>query len=240
MRHIPWVMRQTWLDLLFAHWPVDPDRLLLDHLPPGIELDTFAGSAWLTITPLEVRNLRLRALPPIPTASTFPELNVRTYVQMDGVPGVFFFSLDADSTLAVVAARLMGLQYRRASMDMLRGRDGIQFESARVGKPKVAFRAVYGPKGAAFEARPGSLDEWLLERYCLYSRLAGVWCRLQIDHRPWALHQARATIELNSMADPLSLSLGAPPLLHFSRRQDVVAWPPYPVHPRRKEQLATR
>ena len=99
-----WVMAQTWTDLLFAHWSVAP-ATLERAVPTQLPLDTFDGRAWIGITPFAVRNTRLRPTLPVPFVSAFPELNVRTYVTVGGKPGIFFFSLDADSMLAVAAAR---------------------------------------------------------------------------------------------------------------------------------------
>src|SRR5205807_141876 len=99
-----WVMAQTWLDLLFAHWPLDA-TVLRAVVPGELPLDLWEGRAWLGLTPFEVRNLRLRPTLPVPKLSSFPEVNVRTYVTVGGKPGIYFFSLDADSALAVLAAR---------------------------------------------------------------------------------------------------------------------------------------
>jgi uncharacterized protein YqjF (DUF2071 family) len=223
----PWVLQQSWRDLLFAHWPVDAGRIR-SHLPAGLALDLFHGQAWLSVAAFELADLRWRLLPPIPTATTFAELNLRTYVRMDAVPGVFFFSLDAASTLAVAAARLIGLTYRRASMSIERVADGVVYRSRRSAEPDIRFEAWYAPSGPVFEAPPGSLDEWLVERYCLYTRRAG-WWRLEIDHHPWRLQPAEVSLSTNTLADPLGLCLGEPALVHFSRRQDMVAWAPVSV-----------
>ncbi len=101
----PWVMKQAWHDLLFAHWPFEASAVR-PLLPASLPLDTFEGRAWIGVVPFRVGGLRVRALPALPFVSAFPELNVRTYVTLDGQPGVFFFSLDAGSRLAVEAARL--------------------------------------------------------------------------------------------------------------------------------------
>jgi uncharacterized protein YqjF (DUF2071 family) len=223
-------MRQTWADLLFAHWPVD-SAALAPHVPGGIEIDRFEGRAWLTIAPFDLQGLRLRLMPPLPGASTFPELNVRTYVRMADRPGIFFFSLDAGSLLAVTAARtLLNLPYRHARMRIERASDGeVHYDSERREPPSATFAGRYRPLGPPFEAAPGSLDEWLAERYCLYTRILGGWWRLEIDHAPWPLQRAEAELEINTMAAPLGIELGLPALLHFAKRQDTVAWLPCPA-----------
>src|SRR4051812_10743462 len=112
----PWLMGQTWERLLFAHWRV-PHDALRRHVPPELELDAYEGEHWVGVTPFVVTALRPRALPPPPVGSRFAELNVRTYVTRDGKPGIWFFSLDAASLVAVAAARRgYRLPYFRASM----------------------------------------------------------------------------------------------------------------------------
>src|SRR5436309_3251898 len=100
----PWVMGQTWEDLLFAHWPVDPDELR-SVVPPQIPIDTFGGSAWVGVTPFVVTGVRARLTLPMPYTSRFPEINVRTYATVDGKPGIWFFSLDTPNRAAVATAR---------------------------------------------------------------------------------------------------------------------------------------
>src|SRR5918998_2507341 len=100
----PWLMAQTWGDLLFAHWPV-PVEALRPLVPRPLPVDTFDGTAWLGVTPFEVSGLRLRGTVPAPRLSRFAELNVRTYTSHGGKPGIWFFSLDAASAVAVAAAR---------------------------------------------------------------------------------------------------------------------------------------
>jgi uncharacterized protein len=97
----PWVMGQSWIDLLFAHWAVR-EATLRAAVPAGIPIDTFQGSAWIGITPFEVIAAHPRAVPPLPWLSRFAELNVRTYVTIDGRPGIWFFSLDAARTAPAV------------------------------------------------------------------------------------------------------------------------------------------
>jgi uncharacterized protein YqjF (DUF2071 family) len=217
-----WVMGQTWDDLLFAHWRVDADTLRR-HVPDELELEQHSGSAWIGVTPFFVTGLRARGLLPLPRVSSFRELNVRTYVTHGGKPGIWFFSLDASSQVAVEAARrFYRLPYFRAEIDVER-RDGrIAYECARhEGK---AFSATYAPVGDVSPAAAGSLEHFLTERYCLYAREGARLYRADIHHRPWPLQRAEATIDLNSMP-PDGIPLDGEPVLHFSRRQDVVIWP---------------
>ena len=225
----PWFMTQSWHDLLFAHWPVDL-WALQEKLPTGLPLDTFDGQAWLGVVPFSMTNVAPRGVPPVPFVSSFLELNVRTYVKLDGKPGVFFLSLDANSTLAVVSARkLFQLPYHVASMKLDRQAGQLLYTSARESRTDgmAEFAATYRPVGPVQTPKPGSLEYFLTERYCLYTvddyQRAR---RLEIHHWPWPLQAAEATIAVNTMAEAAGIRLpSTAPLLHFARRQDMVAWP---------------
>ena len=213
-------MGQTWDDLLFIHYrvPVEDLRALV---PDGLEVQEHSGSGWLGVTPFVVTGLRARGLLPLPFASSFRELNVRTYVTRDAKPGIWFFSLDASSQLAVEAARrLYRLPYFRADISVQRRGDSVAYDCSR-GAGKV-FSATYGPDGAVFNAEPGSLEHFLTERYCLYAEHEGELYRAEIHHRPWPLRPARVRIDLNTMP-PLTVPQEEP-LVHLSARQDVVIW----------------
>lgn len=228
----PWIMAQSWHDLLFAHWPVDA-AVLRSHIPAPLEIDTFNGHAWLGIVPFSMSGVRLRWTPPVPGLSAFPELNVRTYVTAQGKAGVWFFSLDAASALAVAAARFsFHLPYFRARMQCSQADDWIKYESRRThrGAPGAVLEGRYRAVGDRFEATRGTLEHFLTERYCLYSAASGRIYRGEIHHPPWLLRAAEATFTRNSMTEAAGLALPAgPPLLHFARRQDMVAWAPYRV-----------
>ena len=214
-----WLQAQTWVDVAFIHWPVDAQELQR-VVPDSVELETYDGSAWLGVVPMLLTGLRLRGLPPLPGVSTFPEVNVRTYVTRDGKPGLWFFSLDAASTLAVEAAkRIYKLPYTRAQMRYERD-DFVHHESARAG---AAFSGSYRGVGDLFQAEPGSLEEFLVERYCVYTEDGGRVYRAETHHPPWDLQQGEAHIDLNTMA-PLPLPAAEPQVL-FSPRQDAVIWP---------------
>jgi uncharacterized protein YqjF (DUF2071 family) len=221
----PWLMGQTWEQLLFAHWRVPPERLR-PLIPAGLELDRYDGGAWLGITPFRITNLRLRGTLPVPWVSSFRELNVRTCVTVDGKPGIWFFSLDCESPGAVeVARRTYHLPYVRARMSSEREGDEIEYSSARCepGADAVVFHARYGPVGPVRTSEPGTLEWFLTERYCLYAEAAGRLYRADIHHAPWPLQPARATIELNTMA-PVEPARDEP-VLHYSERLDTVIWP---------------
>jgi len=228
MPKTPWLMTQSWHDLLFAHWPID-SSLLRQAIPSDFEIDLFDGMAWLGIVPFYMTNVAFRGTPALPWVSEFAELNVRTYVRVGDRPGIYFFSLDAARRLAVGTARAMfNLPYYAAAMTVDRGRDIVAYASSRRGHVPAQFQATYGPLGGVFTAGAGSLEYFLTERYCLYHHdHQGRPYRLEIHHPTWALQPARAEVAVNTMAAASRLdATGAPALLHFSRRQDVVAWSP--------------
>jgi uncharacterized protein YqjF (DUF2071 family) len=166
----------------------------------------------------------------LPWLSVFPELNVRTYVNCGAKPGVWFFSLDAGNPIAVEIARAwFHLPYYRARMRCSE-RDGwIEYASQRAhsGAAAAGLQARYRAVGPTFYSRPGSLEHFLTERYCLYALDSqGRLLRGEIHHQPWPLERAEAEFERNTMAESLGIALESPPLLHFARRQDVQVWPP--------------
>lgn len=236
----------SWVDLLFAHWPVDAGRIR-ELLPLGLELDLYEGQAWVSVVPFRMAGTRPRGLPAVGPVSDFPELNLRTYVHVPGdtvherKPGVFFFSLDAASRVAVRLARWgFALPYFDARMSARGDGEAVVYDSYRTHRdaPPAVFRARYRPTGPVFHAEPGSLDHWLAERYCLYAATplrfgqavpneARGLLRGEIHHAPWPLQAAEAEIEEDTLTDWLELERPAtPPRLHFARRLDVTAWRP--------------
>jgi uncharacterized protein len=230
MPRSPWVLTQTWHELLFAHWPVDV-ALLREKVPAGFAIDVFDGQAWVGIVPFRMTNVAPRLVPALPWVSAFPELNVRTYVRVGDKPGVFFFSLDAGNPVAVGAARtLLRLPYFSADMTVESASDGrIHYTSRRLASDReAAFDARYKPIGPPRPPGPGSLEYFLTERYCLYAvdHLFKPY-RLEIHHAPWPLQEAEAKIAVNTMADAAGIRLPSmAPLLHYSQRQDTVCWTP--------------
>lgn len=226
-------MRQAWHDLLFAHWPVAP-AALRPLVPPGLELDLHDGAAWVGIVPFRMSGVRVRGLPPLPGAAAFPELNLRTYVRRGGRGGVWFFSLDAASRLAVRAARAwFALPYFDAEMRCNARDDGtVEYASRRThrGAAPAELRARYRPVGAPERAAPGSLAAFLTERYALFTVRGGRVLAGEIHHPPWPLQPAAAELERETLAAASGIALpAAPPLLHFARRLDVLIWPLRPA-----------
>ncbi|WP_375790220.1 YqjF family protein [Paenibacillus agricola] len=225
----PWVMRQTWLDLLFAHWPV-PYEQLRALVPPQLQLDTYDGYAWIGIVPFRMEGIRPRGMPGIPYTSEFAELNVRTYVTAGDKPGVYFFSLDAASKMAVEAARLLFyLPYFHAMMNCEQIGEYITYTSRRNDQrgAEVSFEGSYKPVSMPFLSSSGSFEYWLTERYCLYSMNGShTLFRGDIHHLPWRLQVAEADIEVNTMAVGQGIHVvEKEPVLHFAKQLDVLIWP---------------
>jgi uncharacterized protein YqjF (DUF2071 family) len=225
-------MGQTWNHLLFAHWQLEP-AVLEPLIPSPLQLDQYEGNAWLGVTPFLLTGARGRGMPPLPWLSRFPELNVRTYVEFAGKPGIYFFSLDAGRRAAVAAARRgYRLPYFHADMCVERRGEEIRYRSTRIdgSGPEAELRATYRPTGSRLPREKGSLERWLAERYCVYvvDQRRRV-LRGDIHHRPWPLQPATAKINVNTMVRPLGLQLEGSPLLHYSVRQDTLIWSLEPV-----------
>ncbi|MBJ7571098.1 DUF2071 domain-containing protein [Bacillus halotolerans] len=221
-----WIMKQTWNDVLFAHWPVNYSTLRA-KIPPILDIDTYNGQAWVSVLPFMLTNLRGRFLPPIPGAQSFPELNLRTYVTYKGKPGIYFFSLDADHRLAVQGARtFFHLPYFYADMKAEKNGDNMEYRSKRRDAGKAEFGATYRPLSAPFTAQEDSFDYWLTERYRLYTAHRDKLYYEDIHHHPWLLQRAEAQFSINTVADAHEITLpDSEPLLHYAKKQDVLFWP---------------
>jgi uncharacterized protein len=230
MPDAPWLVTQSWNDLLFAHWPVSAD-VLQSKIPAGFPLDLYDGQAWLGIVPFHKSDVAPRVASALPWISAFPELNVRTFVVIGDKPGVYFFSLDAGSSAAVGVARaLVDLPYYSATM-VVEERDGwIEYHSRRTTPeaPEAEFACRYRPTGPAEPPAPGTLEHFLTERYCLYTvDDAGRVLRLEVHHPAWPLQPAEAEFTTNTMAEASGIRVPPiAPLLHFAKRLHVVAWAP--------------
>jgi uncharacterized protein YqjF (DUF2071 family) len=229
----PWTMMQRWNDLLFAHWPI-PAAKLEPLLPPGLQVDTFDQSAWVGVVPFWMDRVHLRGVPRIPGASRFPELNLRTYVRERNTnrAGVYFFCLEASNPLAVVVAKaVFHLPYHWARISIkVRSEREFTYQSERLLSSKpVRFRAHYrglGKLRSIDQSRPGTIEHFLTERYCLFTtNRGGQLLRGDIHHMPWPLEAAEAEIELNDL--PATYGIEIPqttPLLHYSRELVVYLW----------------
>ena len=224
-------MRMEWHDLLFMHYEVDANALR-ELLPDSVELDTFDGKAYIGIVPFRMADVAPRYFPELPMVSRFPELNVRTYVTVGGKRGVWFFSLDATSRLAVRAARTMfHLKYVDASITFEKNPrpcpgKWINYHSVRTDRnaPPAELHCEYRPVGDWYFAKPKTLTHWLTARYCLYtSDKKGNVFRGEINHSPWRLQDAQAIVHENSMTESLGLDIQEQqPLLHFAHRRKLL------------------
>jgi uncharacterized protein len=245
-----WLLSQSWNDVLFAHFAVAP-ATLRPLVPDALTLETYDGAAWLTISPFCTSNLRPSGVPPLPMLSFFPQVNVRTCVTREDKPGVFNFSVDAANLSAVWFARVFfRMQYWHSAIQVSgatlqarparnTGENTIRVRSRRLHGPAAlsgpaTFDVAYSPAGEAGRARPASLDEFLIERYCVYSYNRGKLYRTEVHHQPWPLQRAGVEIRANSLADPLGLALPLKPdLCHFSRCNKLLTWAPERIRLRR-------
>ncbi|MEP6743747.1 MAG: DUF2071 domain-containing protein [bacterium] len=221
------VMHQNWGKLLFMHWPVK-ENLLRALIPRELQIDTFGDSAWLAITPFTMWNISAfpPLIPPIPGLSSMHELNVRTYVHLEGVPGVWFFSLDANSAAAVFAARtFFYLPYFNAEIELKQNGNRIDYELRREEDPGAGFRASWTIGNKLPQSQPGSREFFLTERYCLYTTKNGGLYRAQIHHEPWSLQEAELVdFDSDILAAAGITTPSQPPILHYAEELAVDIW----------------
>ncbi len=195
------VMRQCWDHLLFLHWEV-PAAAIARLLPPGLEVDTFEGRAYVGLVPFAMRGVRPAGLPSVRGLSNFRETNVRTYVHAGGrEPGVWFFSLDAANAAAVAIARSwfrLPYFYSRMTLAAEEGERGLRvaYGSRRLyPDPRPATtRIVAEVGGPSFGAEVGTLDYFLAERYLLYARGRAGLLKGRVHHAPYPLQAAEALV----------------------------------------------
>ncbi len=222
------LMQHHWGKLLFMHWPI-PAKQLRPLVPERLTIDTFEGKAWIGVTPFTLWGVRLSFTPPVPFLSEFDELNVRTYVHLDGVPGVWFLSLDANSAATVFGARtFFHLPYFNASIDLEQDGKTIYYDLSRTegDGPPAEFNASWIIGDPLGEAEPGSLEFFLVERYCLYSARGENLYRSRIHHQPWPLQQAELESYRSTMIESHGLKTPkGEPLLHYAEALEVDIWP---------------
>ena len=229
----PWRLRQRWSRLLFAHWPV-PAAAVQQRLPRGLSVDIFDGWAWLGVVPFLMDQVRFRTVGDhalgVPTAISFPELNLRTYViAPDGRKGVYFFSLDAGSLLAVVGARVaFGLPYFWSRMQMEQQGSITHYTSQRrLGRP-ADFDSTYRSLGT--QSPHDDLRSFLTERYAFFTRYLGQVQAGEIHHGPWLLENAEAEFCRNGLPGAFGFTLpDRAPMLHYAPEVHMQAWTIRPV-----------
>ena len=189
-----------WRDLFFASFPVDP-AVVGSHIPGRLTVDTFEGDAYLSVVPFLIEDIRPRGLPGAVGLST-PELNLRTYVDLDGKRGIYFFNLDADDLLGVLGARVFNqLPYYHADMVYEPG-DPTVFRSRRrtPGARPLTFAATYGPDGDPHQPDPGTVEHFIIERYCYFTEGQDDTIRYaDIDHERWTLRPGTWSVSTNTI-----------------------------------------
>jgi len=222
------LIHQNWGKLLFMHWAIDAE-ILRPLIPSQLSIDTFDGTAWIGVVPFTMWGIRASFLPAIPGASAFHEMNVRTYVHFNGVPGVWFFSLDAAHRLAVWGARTFyHLPYFNAEMSLEQEGQTISYSSKRVDKrgAPAEFRATWNIGEPLPQSTPESLEFFLTERYCLYSYHRDQLFRSRIFHQSWPLRKATLDSYRSTMIESLGIAQPAgEPLLHYAESIAVDIWP---------------
>jgi hypothetical protein len=219
-------LEMGWRHLLFENWPVDPE-VMGAHLPDGLDPDEYDGSAWLSIVPFVNVAVRPKGLPER-LGVRLPELNVRTYVTRDGVPSVYFFSLDAQGVSSVLGARLfhhLPYYYARISLDRTDGR--VRFRSRRrhPGARPAHYEGTYWPTDGPFPAPEDPFGEFLVERYRFYTEAQdGSMRYTDVEHDPWTLYPADAEIGSNTLLSAHGFARPeADPTYYYSPGLDVVA-----------------
>ena len=241
---------QRWRSLAFLHWEV-PAAAVAALLPEGLAVDTFEGRAYVGVVPFTMRDVSPWWSPSVPGVSNFHELNVRTYVSAGGRPGVWFFSLDAASSIAVLAARTgWHLPYHRASMELesprtsppthpgtptppARPADEVRYRSRRLwpGPTPAELELSYRIGESIGDAAPGSFEHFLAERYVLFARTGAGLVWGQVHHHPYPLFRAEVIEVRESVvaAAGLPATSGPPAHVLYSPGVDVDVFPLQPV-----------
>ncbi|KAB2334776.1 DUF2071 domain-containing protein [Cytobacillus depressus] len=223
-----WIMRQTWSNLFFTHWPIAPE-ILRPYIPQSLQIDTFNRYAWVGIILFVMEGIYPRGLNYKSILPSFPEINVRTYVQCDDKPGIYFLSIDVgDWASYTIAKRWFRLPYFSSHVSFQKEDQTFQFGSKRKGNSNspITFNGKYIPLPKIFYPKKGTLDHWLTERYCLYSKdqRGNLYCG-EIHHRPWPLQYAESEIHMNTLLSPFNIDLNeVKPISHYSKGVDSLIW----------------
>lgn len=219
---------QTWKHLLFAHWSVPADAMRA-VVPPELELDLWDGRAWVGVVPFAMQDIR-PAWVPEAFAMDFLETNLRTYVSYRGEPGVFFFSLEASSLLAVKAARWgWGLPYFHADMSASFEGEEKAASSRRSGDPSATLDTRFVVEDALGPSAPSSFEFFLLERYYLFNLRRGAVWKGHVHHVPYPAHRARVLSMSCGLVGAAGLpAVTTPPeVAHYSPGVDVAVYGPW-------------
>lgn len=223
------IMRQNWEDFLFLHWPIDP-TLVRPLVPDAFEIDVYDSHGWISLTPFCVTGLHIRSAPEIPGLTDFAELNFRTYVHYQGVPGVWFFSLDASRILPVLGAHIFfDLPYHNATIEMHKENGDCTF-STRRGADGTEFSAAWRSGRLLAAPDVDSLAYFLTERYCVYAGKGENITRTQIHHTPWTLSEGDVSFFRSNIFSTYNLPRPTSnPIAYASHQFGVEFWPPMPL-----------
>jgi uncharacterized protein YqjF (DUF2071 family) len=229
------VLHQDWLDQLFLHWAVDADHLQ-DLLPSDVTLDLFNGKAWIGITPFRIENTSPGIGPHWSFVPAFHELNVRTYVYREGMPGVWFFSLDAESQMAAWAAKIgYRLPYLHAHIESRQSGNRIEYRMIRLDEPHAEFECACSVQRRLAPQRPGSFEFFVAERYALFTERDHTLYSARIHHQPWPLYEAHVESVQTTLFATERLPLPiAGPIAHFSPGVNADIWAPKTVRQDRR------
>lgn len=222
-----WIMRQSWRNLLFIHWPIPPE-IIRPYIPSSLQIDLFNSTAWIGGVVFDMFGIYPRGLSSVSLTSKFSEVNVRTYVQHDGKPGVYFLSLDVgDWASLTIAKRWYRLPYHPADISIQKRGQTFYYESIRKGKnSSLVSKGTYTPVSDIFFPKEGTLDHWLTERYCLYStnHRDNIYCG-EIHHRPWPLQKVETELSRHTLFKPFHIDVSdVQPIYHFSEGLDTLFW----------------
>ena len=232
--HIPfpmpnrgWALNQNWINLTFMHWAADRE-LLSKYIPKDIELEEFQGKTYIGTIPFRMEKIRPRFLPWVPLISNFPEFNIRTYVSKNGIPGVLFLTLDAQSRItSSYAPWAYGLPYIYSKGYVHESENnGFDWYSKRVSNG-IELKGKSKAKGPLQKARKGSLEEFLFERYSLYVTYKEKTHMAYTCHEPWEFQEAEAEIQINTLTEYYDLGIEnylKPDLVHVSKGVKVRTW----------------
>ncbi len=213
----PWKQYQEWHENLFMHWKVQPSALSA-FLPQDLKIDTFNEEAWVSIIAFSVKKLRPRFLPYLSPISNFHEVNFRTYVIRDGIPGIYFLSIEAQKLISALLARcFIGLPYMKSDISR-----STELYSSRNAGRNLKLEATY-TLGRAIEPKSG-LDYWLSERHALYQQNGNKLHRIDIHHKPWPLQVMKIDARISGYPLIGSPIAPAPDLVHYAKRIDVLVW----------------
>jgi hypothetical protein len=221
------IAHQRWRCVSFLHWRYEAD-VIQRMLPVGLAPHLVDGSAWVGLTPFRVEGFRLPGTPALPVVSQFPETNLRTYVvDGDGTDGLWFFSLDVQSVVMAVSARLgLNIPYFPARMSVVDAGNTVRYQSRRVGEP-AAFHRIEVRPGAPLGDELSERDEALLGRWRAFTEVAGHLVQVPVEHQPWPVHAAT----LVGLDESVTIAAGLPapdgePVVHYSPGVDARLGPP--------------